>query len=258
VESDGGGGRTGLTGRLATPEVVVATFVQGVRRSFQQTKPKMSILDFFTGNAHNYDEVYHQDIDHLQSEKSELERRVASLTSENDQLRAHVDEAKALLINRTRDMPEVEEMEKQIGSLQKAHEEALQRVDEEHKERLKLETEKNEALLQLQKAQYEAQHAKNSNAILEQRADLSAKNAEEASESALKIESEKDSEIVANEKQIGDLITKLNRMKVEQLALKRDLASCASSTQEAHGNLNSIHGFSKDVVSEFESSNSRN
>lgn len=211
----------------------------------------MSIIDFFTGNSRGYDDVYHQDIEHLQSEKTELEHRVASLTSENDELRAHVEEARNILMKRTQNIPETEELEKQIGALQKAHEEALQRVDDEHKERLKLETEKNEALLQLQKVQYEAQHAKNSNAILEQRAELSAKNAEEASESALKIETEKDAEIVANEKQIGDLITKLNRMKVEQLALKRDLAACASSTQEAHGNLSSIHGFSKDVVSEF-------
>lgn len=214
----------------------------------------MSIVDWFTGGARQRG-LDDEEFEHLRSENSLLQQRLAQATDEASTLRAHVEQARVIIEHNASASPDSEAMEQQVEALKRAHAEAIEQYDAEHRERLKVETERNEAQLALQKAQTEALHAKNANAVLEQRVELSSASAEEASESALKIESEKDAEIVSNERQIGDLVCRLNQMKVEQLALKRQLASCSTTTMEAHGDLQSIHGFARDVVDEFKGKN---
>ena len=210
----------------------------------------MSIVDWLTGNA-SHRGLDEEEVEHLRSENALLQQRLAQATDEASALRSHVEQARVIIEHNASSSPESEAMEQQMESLQRAHAEAVSQYDSEHRERLKVEIERNDAQLALQKAQTEAQHAKNANAVLEQRVGLSSKSAEEASDAALKIESAKDAEIVSNERQIGDLVSRLNEMKMEQLALKRELASCSTTTLEAHGNLKSIHGFTMDVVDEF-------
>jgi chromosome segregation ATPase len=210
----------------------------------------MSIVDWFTGGARQRG-LEEEEFEHLRSENAALQQRLAQATNEASALRAHVEQARVIIEHNAASSPDSEAMEQHVESLKRAHAEAIAQYDAEHRERLKVETERNEAQLALQKAQTEAQHAKNANEVLQQRVDLSAKSAEEASEAALKIESAKDAEIVSNEQQIGDLVSRLNQIKVEQLALKRELASCSTTTMEAHGNMKSIHGFAMDVVEDI-------
>jgi len=215
----------------------------------------MSIVSWLTGgnDRHVVDE---EEFEHLRMANAALSQQLAQANEEASALRSHVEQARVIIEQHNNApsssaSPESEASEAHIESLQRAHAEVVAQYDAEHRERLKTETELNDAQLALQKAQTEAQHAKNANAVLEQRVDLSSKSAEEASENALKIESAKDAEIVSDERQIGDLVSKLNEMKMEQMALKRELATCSTTTQEAHGNLKSIHGFSMDVVGEL-------
>ena len=215
----------------------------------------MSIVNWLTGgnDRHVVDE---EEFEHLRMANAALSQQLAQANEEASALRSHVEQARVIIEQHNNApsssaSPESEASEAHIESLQRAHAEVVAQYDAEHRERLKTETELNDAQLALQKAQTEAQHAKNANAVLEQRVDLSSKSAEEASENALKIESAKDAEIVSDERQIGDLVSKLNEMKMEQMALKRELATCSTTTQEAHGNLKSIHGFSMDVVGEL-------
>lgn len=216
----------------------------------------MSIVSWLTGgnDRHAVDE---EEFEHLRMANAALSQQLAQANDEASALRSHVEQARVIIeqhnnaSSSSSASPESEAIEAHIESLQRAHAEVVAQYDAEHRERLKIETELNDAQLALQKAQTEAQHAKNANAVLEQRVDLSSKSAEEASENALKIESAKDAEIVSDERQIGDLVSRLNEMKMEQMALKRELATCSTTTQEAHGNLKSIHGFSMDVVGEL-------
>lgn len=210
----------------------------------------MSIVNWLTGGVaqRGLDE---EEVEHLRSENAALQQRLAQANDEASALRSHVEQARVIIEHNASSSPDSEAMEQQMEALQRANAEAVAQYDAEHRERLKVEIERNDAQLALQKAQTEAQHAKNANAVLEQRVELSSQSAEEASEAALKIESAKDAEIVSNEKQIGDLVSRLNQMKVEQMELKRELSSCSTSTQEAHGNLQSIHGFAMDVVGDI-------
>jgi chromosome segregation ATPase len=220
----------------------------------------MSIVSWLTGgnDRHAVDE---EEFEHLRMANAALSQQLAQANDEASALRSHVEQARVIIEQHNNApssssaSPESEASEAHIESLQRAHAEVVAQYDAEHRERLKIETELNDAQLALQKAQTEAQHAKNANAVLEQRVELSSKSAEEASENALKIESAKDTEIVSDERQIGDLVSRLNEMKMEQMALKRELATCSTTTQEAHGNLKSIHGFSMDVVGELKGKN---
>jgi chromosome segregation ATPase len=209
----------------------------------------MSIVDWFTGGTRQR-AVEEEGVEQLRFENSELQQRLAQATDEARALRSHVEQARVIIEHNAHASPDSEALEQQVESLKRAHDEAIAQYDTEHRERLKVQTELIQAQISLQKVQTEAQHARNANAVLEERVDMSAKSAEEASDSALKIECAKDAEIVSNERHIGDLVARLNQMKVEQLALKRDLSSCSSTTQEAHGNIQSIHGFAQDVVNE--------
>jgi chromosome segregation ATPase len=222
----------------------------------------MSIVNWLTG-GNDRRGVDEEEFEHLRMANAALSQQLAQANDEASALRSHVEQARVIIeqhnnassSSSSSSSPESEAIEAHIESLQRAHAEVVAQYDAEHRERLKTETELNDAQLALQKAQTEAQHAKNANAVLEQRVELSSKSAEEASENALKIESAKDAEIVSDERQIGDLVSRLNEMKMEQMALKRELASCSTTTQEAHGNLKSIHGFSMDVVSELKGRN---
>jgi hypothetical protein len=205
----------------------------------------MSIVDWFTGGTKTPTaSVSDEEFEHLRSE--------------NAALRQHVEQARVIIernASHKPTSPDTEAMEQHIESLERAHAEVIAQYETEHKERLKIETERNNAVLALQKAETEAKHAKNANAVLQERVEQIAQSAEEASDASLTLECAKDAEIVADEKQIGELVSRLNQMKVEQLALKRELASCSTTTQEAQGNLHSIHGFAMDVVDGFRGKN---
>jgi chromosome segregation ATPase len=212
----------------------------------------MSIINWLTGGGSRNQELAEevsQETMQLRSDKSMLERRLMQATADNKTLLAQMEEARHIIEHTEAvSSPESEAVNAHVESLKRAHAAAVDQFAAEHKERLHIETELNEAQLALQKAQFYAQHAKNANVVLEERVDITAKSAEEASEYALKIESEKDNQIIANETQIGGLVRNLNQMKVEQMALKRDLAACSSASGQASGNLQTIHGFTTDVV----------
>ena len=186
----------------------------------------------------------------LRSQKAAAEAELARLRGENAQLRAHVDDARQII--EAKASPDTDRYEHEIEALKASHEEAMRKYDDEHRERMKAEKERDVANLELQKSQVEAQHAKNSAAVQEQRAELAGKAVEEASETALKVEAMKDAELLSSEKDINELNAKLNSMKMEQLALKRELAACASKTGEAHDDLRNLHGYSMDVVNGFD------
>jgi chromosome segregation ATPase len=213
----------------------------------------MSIIaDWLTGSSprRKLEEEAEEEALQLRTQKAAADAELSRLRDENSQLRSRVNEARQIIESKAN--PDTDRYERQIEALKTSHDEAMRQYDDEHKERMKAEKERDIAALELQKAQVEAQHAKNSAAVMEQRAELASKAAEEASETALKVEGIKDAELLAGEKDVNELNVRLNAMKVDQLALKRELAACVSKTGEAHSDLRNLHGYSMESVNGFD------
>ena len=208
----------------------------------------MSILNWFVGTGENSGNEERDDgVGRSRSEKDLLASELMNAREENEQLRMRVMEARRIM-ETTESTPDTEMLQQQIESLKQAHADALRQYESEHVARLQIENERNEAQVALQQTVIEAKHARNSNSVMEQRAELAKQVAEEMNEAAMKIENEKDVEIVSNEKHIAELTSRMNASKVEQLQLKRELAACEARAMESKGNMNSVHTFSMDVM----------
>jgi chromosome segregation ATPase len=183
----------------------------------------------------------------LEYEHSRLTALADTLRKENASLHTQL-EATARQLDAHHADSEADKYEEETAALAAAHKEALERFDNEHEQRMDAEKKRNTAIIDLQKAELQAQHMKNEVASMEQRTNMALRAAQDAGEMGLKIEMEKDEIIQVIEKQAMELQSKLDQLKLDSLSLKRELATCSSRALEAHSNLRTIQDYSRDVV----------
>jgi hypothetical protein len=193
----------------------------------------------------------------LRAQTSSAQSELVRLRAENEQLRARVDSARRIIENgrsimESRMTPDTDKYEREIETLKSSHEEALKQLDAEHAERMEAEKQRDIAAVKLERSRMEAQHAKGALSVYMKRAEMATQAEEDVSATALKVEAEKDAELVSAEKELNDINAKLNSMKMEQLTLRRELAACAFRAGETRGDFRNLHEYAMDVVKNFE------